>query len=71
MTTLQTADKTPTYDVSFEWRDHYDKGEGINSITMRVEAESNFKALDAAWELLKPLNLPEPKKFNASRRDRC
>lgn len=72
---LQTADETdtkpPRYTVSFEWRDHYSKGTGINSVSMTIEADTNFAALMAAWELLKPLNLPEPKTFNATRRSGC
>jgi len=70
---LQDANeiKIPQYRVSFTWRADYEKGCGINSISMNVHAETNFEALDVAWELIRCLNLPEPSEFDAKKKDRC
>ena len=70
---IGSAEETtvPMYTVSFEWREYYEKGEGINSISVNVRAENNFQALIVAWDLIKPLALPEPSKFNAQRKEKC
>jgi len=62
------TEKTPVYTVSFEWREYYEKGNGINSISLNVRAETNFKALGIALNMLAALNLPEPTKFNATKK---
>jgi hypothetical protein len=66
---LQTNNENefPLFTVTFTWKEGYEKSDGINHISMNVRAETNFKALDVAWELIKVLNLIEPSSFNAQK----
>lgn len=56
------------YKVHFTFAEEYRPKEPcFLSINLVVAAEDQFKALAAAWEKIKVLELPEPTAFNASR----
>jgi hypothetical protein len=56
------------YKVSFTLTDSYrPKAECWLNLSLVVNAENQFSALQVAWDKLSPLNLPEPESFNAER----
>ena len=63
--------KTKTiYTVSFSWGDRYDNKEvGVHSISLNVEADNKIDALSKAQEVVSPLYLPEPDRFDATKKE--
>lgn len=56
------------YRVEFTFNDDYrPKVECIRSINLTVLADGQFASLAVAWERISPLQLGEPKSFNATR----
>jgi hypothetical protein len=63
--------KTKTmYTVSFSWGDRYNPThDGVHSVSMTVEAPNKIEALSRAANLIAPLQLPEPDRFDASKKE--
>lgn len=60
------------YNVEFKFTSGYSspKAEGLVNVSLVVVAHDQFEALGVAWRTLEPLNLPEPKSFNAQTLDK-
>lgn len=56
------------YKVTFTFTDSYrHKAEGFVTISLVVNADTQFSALSVAWERISSLKLSEPISFNAER----
>lgn len=58
------------YSVSFSWGDRYDsKQDGVNQVNINVEASNKIDALSKAADIIACLHLPEPDRFDASKKE--